>query len=216
LEPGEIRKRTVRTFDGAAPDFNASRWRPWPSIGGIGDLSGKRVLDLGAGTGRNSRHFLEGGAESVVAADLSTGMLRVLAGKKGKGAICCVRCDAIFLPFRDSAFDAVAFIATLHHLPGVAGRISAVKEVARVVSDGGVVLITVWAPQGTPKGAKQAGGEGDILVPWAKVGERYYHIFTPGELRTLVEKAGLSVVRLYHERVSRREVGANLVVVASK
>jgi SAM-dependent methyltransferase len=220
LEGRDLRKCTARTFDGASGEFDAARPGPWPSVKEMGSIKGKRVLDLGAGTGRNSEYFLEGGA-SVVAADISIGMLRVLGRKEEVGqAIHLVRCDAMCLPFQDSAFDAVAFIAALHHIADDEGRRAALGEVERVTVDGGVVLITVWAPQEAPKGARCAtmdGGSGkDICVPWADKGERYYHIFTPDELRVILADAGLSVMKLYHERVSKRGVGTNLVAIASK
>ncbi len=210
-------RRTVRTFDAAAEDFNASRHRPWPSIEDMGSVKGKRILDLGAGAGRNYRHFSEKGAGLVVAADLSMGMLRTLMAEGADNPI-CVRCDARRLPFIDSVFDGVSFIATLHHIPDDAGRHEAAKEVIRVLTPGGVALITVWAPESKPRGVMpaMAGGGADIRVPWARIGERYYHIFTPDELRTLVQAAGLSVVKMYKERVSKREVGVNLVLVARK
>jgi ubiquinone/menaquinone biosynthesis C-methylase UbiE len=215
-----MRKRTERTFDVASSDFDSTRRDPWPSVKEIGNLKGKRVLDLGAGTGRNSKHFLDGGA-SVVAADISLGMLRVLGRKfLSQHGVDMLRCDATSLPFPDSVFDAVAFIAVLHHIPDNGGRRRALEEVARVMVFGGVVLVTVWAPKEVPKGARGVAAEGgsgsDIFVPWAGKGERYYHIFPPGELRELIEGAGLRVEKLYHEQVSRRRLGSNLVALASK
>jgi ubiquinone/menaquinone biosynthesis C-methylase UbiE len=220
LEGRDLRKRTARTFDEASGEFDAARPGPWPSIKEIGSLRGKRVLDLGAGTGRNSGYLLESGA-SVVAADVSMGMLRVLGRKAGVGqTIHLVRCDALSLPFEDSVFDAVVFIAALHHIPEDGGRRAALGEVERVTVDGGVVLITVWAPRERPKGAREAvsdGGSGkDIYVPWADKGERYYHIFSPDELRAVLVDAGFSVMKLYHEQVSKRGVGTNLVAIATK
>jgi SAM-dependent methyltransferase len=220
LEPGEIKRRTARTFDGASIDFDATRRKPWPSVKGIGSLQGKRVLDLGAGTGRYSRYFLDGGAASVVAADISVGMLMALGRRRQmEQALYAVRCDATNLPFKDLAFDAVAFIAALHHVPDEEARERALREVRRVTSEGGVVLITVWAPSELPKRARPAGergGEKDIYVPWGEEGDRFYHLFSPDELRSLVEGAGFSVVRLYHERTSHRDLGINLVAIAMR
>ncbi len=220
LERREISKRTARTFDGASRDFDSARPGPWPSIKELGSLRGKRVLDLGAGTGRNTGYLLDRGA-AVVAADISLGMLNVLGRKIGmEQGISLVMCDAMNLPFRDSMFDAVAAIAALHHIPDAEGRRGALEEVYRVTVKGGVVLITIWAPRELPKGARPADSGGgsvkDIYVPWANEGERYYHMFSADELRLLMEDAGLSVMRLYHEQVSRRGVGTNLVAIASK
>lgn len=220
LHDREINKRTAETFDWASGDFDSARPGPWPSIDEMGSLSGKRILDLGAGTGRNSDHFLQGGA-SVVAVDVSLGMLRVLGRKTGaEKPIHLLRCDATSLPFRDGSFDGVAFIAALHHLPDHKGRRRALGEVERVTAHGGVVLITVWAPPELPKGAKilaSCGGtDRDILVPWAGRGGRFYHIFSPSELRTLLSEAGLTLTKVFHERVSKRALGTNLVAVATK
>lgn len=216
----DLRKRTAETFDRVSSSFDSARHGPWPSIREMGSLRGRRVLDLGAGTGRNSEHFLHCGA-AVVAADVSMGMLETLRGKLGTDpAIDLVRCDASSLPFRDSVFDGVAFVAALHHIPGEAGRGAALGEVWRVSAEGGSVLVTVWSPQVLPKGAVRAEADGgtckDVLIPWADMGERYYHMFSLEELSRALSEAGLSVERVYRERISRRGAGTNLVAVAHR
>lgn len=212
----EATRRTAGTFDRASSEFAASRRRPWPSVEMMGSVRGKRVLDLGAGAGRNARHFMEEGAEFVVAADISPGMLDMIGRQEGLFA---VRCDAAHLPFVHSAFDAVAFVAALHHLPAGA-REEAMSEVARVTSRGGAVLVTVWAPERPPMRSRPAPVEGasgrDILVPWGLSGDRYYHLFSSDELRALINGAGLAVSSLYVERISGTDLGVNLVAVAKK
>jgi ubiquinone/menaquinone biosynthesis C-methylase UbiE len=80
-------------------------------------LAGRRVLDLGAGTGAAGRAALAAGAGQVVAADLATGMLRVA----GAG-LHPVAGDAQALPFRAGSFDLVAAAFCLNHLPDGPGR----------------------------------------------------------------------------------------------
>ncbi|HHC6519744.1 TPA: malonyl-ACP O-methyltransferase BioC [Vibrio parahaemolyticus] len=70
------------------------------------DLTNKRVLDLGCGTGYFSQLLLERGA-SVVCADLSQGMLDKARERCGDHNVRYVVADAESLPFEDASFDYV-------------------------------------------------------------------------------------------------------------
>jgi SAM-dependent methyltransferase len=85
-----------------------------------------RVLDLPAGTGRLAP-LLTAHAAAVLGADRSREMLRLAAAYDGKA----VQADAVALPFRDGAFDAVVSVRLLGHLPP-AVRAAALGELARV------------------------------------------------------------------------------------
>ncbi|MCX6780475.1 MAG: class I SAM-dependent methyltransferase, partial [Candidatus Magasanikbacteria bacterium] len=70
----------------------------------LGDLKDKKVLDVGAGTGRLSILLSKAGA-AVTALDVSDEMLKVLKNKDEK--IETIVGDAESLPFEDSSFDIV-------------------------------------------------------------------------------------------------------------
>ncbi|HEY5355276.1 MAG TPA: methyltransferase domain-containing protein [Streptosporangiaceae bacterium] len=74
-------------------------------------VAGRRVLDLGAGTGVAARAALAAGAGRVVAADLAEAMLRCAGPLQDP-----VVADAAALPFRDRAFDLVVAAFCLNHL----------------------------------------------------------------------------------------------------
>jgi len=179
------------------------------------------VLDLGAGTGRNTRVFA-GSASEVVAADVSSEMLKVLSESTSfelLERIHQVRCDALHLPFAVSCFERVAFVAAIHHIAGAGNRAAAMREIERVTAPGGVVLVTAWAlsPRGEDAGKveKMAGGEdGDYIIRWGTV-PRFYHLFTLEELVETVQSAGLVILRSYKESISRKAAAENWVVVAS-
>lgn len=227
VDEGE-RREVIEAFDRIAHEFHHSRRTPWPSLKEIGDCRDRRVLDLGAGTGRNARRLVEWGASLVVAADTSVEMLKVLQKNTDKRVgelIHPVRCDALYLPFTPSSFDRVAFIATIHHIPRRDNRGSAMREVTRVTADGGKVLVTAWvlfqrrflrqAPRLIMR--KVRGGEvGDVYISWGKDAQRFYHLFTLGELKGAVKASGLSILKAYGERVSSRMLPENWVVVAQK
>jgi demethylmenaquinone methyltransferase/2-methoxy-6-polyprenyl-1,4-benzoquinol methylase len=104
---------------------------------------GSRVLDLAAGTGVSTQELARSGAYAV-GADLSLGMLRAGAGRP----VPLLAGDALALPFRDGAFDAVTISFGLRnvHDPG-----AALREMARVTRPGGRLVVCefshpTWAP----------------------------------------------------------------------
>jgi demethylmenaquinone methyltransferase/2-methoxy-6-polyprenyl-1,4-benzoquinol methylase len=104
---------------------------------------GQRVLDLAAGTGTSSLTFTATGADCV-ACDFSLGMLRAghtrLTGRKqrGTGRLGFVAGDALRLPFRDEAFDAVTISFGLRN---VADPGQALAEMRRVTRPGGRLVV---------------------------------------------------------------------------
>ena len=92
-------------------------------------LAGRRVLDLGAGTGAAGRAALAAGAAQVVAADLAVGMLRA-AGP----ALHPVAADAAALPFRAGSFDLVAAAFCLNHLLDPAAALAEARRVGAALA----------------------------------------------------------------------------------
>jgi demethylmenaquinone methyltransferase / 2-methoxy-6-polyprenyl-1,4-benzoquinol methylase len=112
---------------------------------------GELVLDLAAGTGTSSRTFAAEGA-TCVACDFSLGMLQVGARRlrsapegrpapgpdRRAGQVRFVAGDALDLPFRDQAFDAVTISFGLRN---VADPGAALAEMLRVTRPGGRLLV---------------------------------------------------------------------------
>jgi SAM-dependent methyltransferase len=89
-------------------------------------IAGRRVLDVGAGTGAVTRSVLDAGAGWVVATDLATAMLDALTPTVPR-----VAADAAALPFADGAFDLVTAACVLGHLPD---PVRALREARRVAT----------------------------------------------------------------------------------
>jgi demethylmenaquinone methyltransferase/2-methoxy-6-polyprenyl-1,4-benzoquinol methylase len=96
---------------------------------------GERVLDLAAGTGVSTAELARSGAYAV-GADLSVGMLR--AGRRTRPELPLLAGDALALPFRDAAFDAVTISFGLRNVADVDG---ALRELARVTRPGGRLVV---------------------------------------------------------------------------
>jgi demethylmenaquinone methyltransferase/2-methoxy-6-polyprenyl-1,4-benzoquinol methylase len=107
---------------------------------------GDRVLDLAAGTGTSSVSFAASGAD-VVACDFSLGMLQAGSARlakndplraKTRGRVSFVAGDALKLPFRDGAFDAVTISFGLRNVQGTR---EALEEMRRVTRPGGRLVV---------------------------------------------------------------------------
>jgi len=82
-------------------------------IGSSAMASGKKVLELGCGTGIFSDFFQKTGA-AVVVMDVSHNFL--CQARQRNAGIVAVVCDAKSLPFASESFDAVVGSSVLHHL----------------------------------------------------------------------------------------------------
>jgi ubiquinone/menaquinone biosynthesis C-methylase UbiE len=98
-----------------------------------------RVLDIGAGPGVFTRQLLDRGASCWVV-DLSSQMVatarRQFAGKPGAMFIVG---DIDRLPFADGSFDVALCVGVLQYLPSID---VALRELARVVTPGGKIIVT--------------------------------------------------------------------------
>ena len=106
----------------------------------LAPVKDKEILDLGGGTGVNSRTLAAAGAR-VTVADFSQAMLNRAATKKVPARL--IRADAASLPLPDDSFDIVLISDAWHHFrdhPGV------VREVARVLRPNGRLYIIDFDP----------------------------------------------------------------------
>lgn len=111
----------------------------------LGDVRGRRVLEVGCGAAMCSR-WLAGQGARPVAFDLSAGMLRhARTGAARTGVhVPLVQADAQYLPFRDAAFD-LAF-TSFGAVAFVADSARVMREVARVLKPGGRWIFSTTHP----------------------------------------------------------------------
>jgi ubiquinone/menaquinone biosynthesis C-methylase UbiE len=101
------------------------------------DLEGKFVLDVGCGSGYSSQFILEEARPGWLSAfDIMPEEIE--AARQRRLPVNFFVADATRLDLADASFDAAFVFAVLHH---VAGWRDAVRELARVLRPGGVLLI---------------------------------------------------------------------------
>jgi ubiquinone/menaquinone biosynthesis C-methylase UbiE len=107
----------------------------------LGDIRGKRILELGCGAGEASVYFAKKGAQ-VTATDLSSGMLRVVeqVAKLHGVKVVTKQTMSDHLDFPDANFDMVYAANLLHHVE-IAPTLA---EVERVLKPGGI--FAAWDP----------------------------------------------------------------------
>lgn len=164
-----------------------------PVCAELGGRMPRRVLDLATGSGRVLELFLsepefEGEA---VGLDLSAGMLEVAWRKVGGWTprAQLILGSAAQAPFQDGSFDAVIMLEALEFMPDPR---ASVREIARLVMPGGVVVLT-----------NRIGWEARLMPGRA---------FSRAELVAQLERAGLASVRFeawqtYYELVWARRPG---------
>jgi len=111
----------------------------------LGDVRGRRVLELGCGAAAGARWLATQGAE-VAALDLSAGMLRHAreAADRSSVRVPLIQADALALPFAAGAFDVVC--TAFGAVPFVADSAAVMREVARVLRPGGSWVFSITHP----------------------------------------------------------------------
>jgi demethylmenaquinone methyltransferase/2-methoxy-6-polyprenyl-1,4-benzoquinol methylase len=110
------------------------RWRR-AAVEAVAPLPGERVLDVAAGTATSTVPLASAGAFAVPC-DFSLGMMAV--GKLARPRLPFVAGDALRLPFRDRAFDAVTISFGLRN---VAEPLHCLAEMRRVTKPGGRLVV---------------------------------------------------------------------------
>lgn len=153
------------------------------------------ILDLGCGSGDNTRFLKAIGFKHVLPVDWSA-----------DGAACLV--DAHVLPFVDGAFDMVVSTAVFEHLYN---PFAAMHEISRVLKPGGrfVGSASFWeawhgssyfhmTPDGWNAVLTHAGMSlEDLSAGWGVIPPLIYHVLIPGKLRRIGYGLQGLVDRLY-------------------
>ena len=134
---------TFWTSKGTVHEVYSNSDRVLRNLRRVVDLSGKVVLEIGAGTGRDSLHIARCKAK-VVQLDYAMGALKIMKEVASQSGlpIHLVGGDAFELPFADGTFDIVFHQGLLEHFREPQAT-DLLKENVRVLKPGGLLLVDV-------------------------------------------------------------------------
>jgi SAM-dependent methyltransferase len=156
-----------------------------------GGVQGRRVLEVGAGSGRDSLALAREGAIAIVLDYSPASLLLVQQQARAQQLpIHLVRADALAMPFRDGAIDVVFHQGLLEHFRDPRPLL---RENARVTRRGGRVIVDVPQTFHPYTLMKQ------VLIAFNTWFAGWETQFTPAGLERRVAEAGLLVRRTYGE-----------------
>jgi len=108
------------------------------------DYQGKRVLDMGCGTGEYTLWYAMKGANEVTGIDLSEGSLTIARQRKEEGDFGNVefrKMDILNCELSDNYFDYSYSVGVLHH---TGDPFRGFKHLVRVTKPGGIVVVSLY------------------------------------------------------------------------
>ncbi|GEM_PF-655410 len=108
------------------------------------DYQGKRVLEMGCGTGEYASWYAVNGAKEVVGVDLSDGSLAIAregAATKQIKNIQFLKQDVLKLDLPDNSFDYAYSVGVLHH---TGDPYKGFQHLCRVTKPGGIVVVSLY------------------------------------------------------------------------
>ncbi len=156
-----------------------------------GDVGGRAVLEVGAGSGRDLIALARAGATGFVLdySPASLALVRRQAAEQGV-TVHLIQADALAMPFRDGALHVVFHQGLLEHFRD---PMPLLRENARVLERGGRVVVDVPQTFHLYTAMKQA------LIAVDRWFAGWETQFSPAELERLIGATGLEVRRTYGE-----------------
>jgi len=174
-------QRTIDTYNQLATEYDEETtdfWERFPRtfLDEFIRRSGKTVLDVGSGPGRDGL-LLQQAGKAVICLDASEAMVRLSSGR----GLISVLGDFNALPFADAQFDAVWSYTALLHVPKASAG-TALDEVRRVLKPDGMFALGLIE------------GEGERYRESAGVGmPRLFSYFQKEEAENLCKKHGFEL-----------------------
>ncbi|MCK4332060.1 MAG: class I SAM-dependent methyltransferase [Thermoplasmatales archaeon] len=223
-------KTAEKTWDAIAESFDVTRRKPWRQcIDFINELSESHtVADIGCG---NGRHLLPCAkrCKNVIGIDISQNLLNIAKNKvkeKGLNNVIFIHANMVQIPLKDASLDSILCIASLHNIKVKEERLCSLKEVHRILKNGGRALISVWSRwQDKYRGYflkklfYDKGEFGDIEIQWKQHNlniPRFYHLYSKREFAKDLNQASLEIEKIQSVKLHSNITADNYFAVVRK
>ena len=150
----DAKNKAASTYNAAADYYDHPANTFWGQFGRrtvtrLELATGERVLDVCCGSGASAIPAAEivGVNGAVVGVDLAENLLELARAKAKQRGLSNIRFqsgDLMHLPFEDDSFDVAVCVFGIFFVPDME---AALRELKRVVRNGGRVAITTWGPR---------------------------------------------------------------------
>lgn len=209
----EIMQKVVADYSNISEDFHKTRKADWKEFHIFLDFikDGQYIGDLGCGNGRFYHFISKHRKVHYIGIDNNEKLLTKARENFGKKLF--ILGDLTKMPLKANTIDVACAIASFHHIPSTPLRKQALSEIYRILKPNGTLIISVWNLF-QPKYKKYIWQarlrwllsfgkyeSRDTFIPWGDSGvKRYYHAFTPKELRKLLQNSNFKITS---EHISR-------------
>lgn len=212
----KLLKKVIEDYSKIADDFSQTRKWLWPEFDFFKKYikEGDKILDVGCGNGRFYPFVKDIKNISYVGIDNNEALIK--HAQKIYPSTKFLVGDLLHIPYDEQA-DILFSIASFHHIPSSKLRNKSAQELNRVIKKNGYAVITVWnlfqkryrkhIIKSLFNFIVHFGRYdwNDTFIPWSKTGvKRYYHAFTPGELKKIFKKNGFDIVEMFYTRKGKK------------
>ncbi|MBI5411851.1 class I SAM-dependent methyltransferase [Candidatus Peregrinibacteria bacterium] len=225
-------EKVKESYDSIAKGFDQTRRILWKEFALFLPYlkKGMTVLDAGCGNGRLFEYLQKRGIE-YLGVDQCEELIEIAKKRYPETKFQVQKLQE--LNVSAETFDAIFCIAALHHLPSIKLRTRALERLRTALKKDGILILTVWnLRQKKYCGAWIRAGFSclnnfglkyswnDLWIRWGKNKEkRYYHAFSPKELKKLFDPKLWNIRDFYFTRDGNKvewKQSYNLCLVLSK
>ena len=154
-------------------------------------LPGKKVLDIGCGSGRDVSYFLEEGLDAL-GIDISDGLFAEAKKRVPKGSF--KKMDMLNLDFSNDSFDGLWVLDSWVHLPKKEAA-KVLLNFAKILKKDGVLYIAVKEGEGETFIENQGSFKGEEY----KNNPRFFAFYKQVELEELLKSVGFKVLEVIND-----------------
>jgi len=186
MQRQNIIKKTITSYDKTAQEYASTHLDITPIKQLIDEfiknLNGKNILDVGCGTGRDVKYFLEQGLNPI-GIDLSKNLLEIALKNVPNAHF--LEMDMRDLTFQKEQFDGIWACASFLHLPKTEAKI-ALNQFFKVLKPKGLLSISV----------KSGIGERFVKKKEYKGFSKFYSFYSQQEIKELISSQGFKIEKI--------------------
>jgi len=183
----DVTKTTADSYNKIASEYNAGHFvHFWVEEFEFfkNRVSGKKIIDLGCGAGRDAEVFVKNGFD-YTGIDASSGMLEVASKRVPKGKF--IQMDFLKTSFPNKTFDGFWAAASFLHIPK-SDLPDVLQEAKRITKTGGIGFISVKEKTEMDEGLIEEKKYGGI--------SRYFSFYTQNEFKDTIETNGFTIIKM--------------------